>query len=190
MANGSEVSQTSLTVGAWSRVLASTKFHFSSVSYTYNYAHAHIDDVRTYIYGKFAPFNSGPGKLSSDFSKISDLWISRSDLEISVLRMRRGKIGLEPRVERSTAVLNSFQVNAHAHHNRPAHFGCDIRDFNGDFRISRKISREISGDISVSGGPLRATATTFFAECESLPFEVCIVRYYRSLFGVFSQCHK
>ena len=31
-----------------------------------------------------------------------------------------------------------FQVNAHAHHTIPAHFGCDIREIS---RISRKISR-------------------------------------------------
>ena len=79
--------------------------------------------------------------------------------------MRHGKIG----TAQGTKVRNSeseiFQINAHAQHNEPAHFGYDIREFNGDFtdftkdfkisteisRISRKISgisrisRKISG---------------------------------------------
>ena len=45
-----------------------------------------------------------------------------------------------------------FQINAHAQHNKPTHFGYDIRvfnrdflDFTKDFRISKEISRNISG---------------------------------------------
>ena len=87
--------------------------------------------------------------------------------------MSHGKIG----TAQGTKVRNSeseiFQINAHAQHNEPAHFGYDIREFNRDFpdftkdfRISTEISgfrerfqisREISGkvyEISVSGGPL------------------------------------
>ena len=69
-----------------------------------------------------------------------------------------------------------FQVNAPAQHNKPAHLGYDVQDFNVGFQISRKISRidfwllkilydfnsdfsilrKISGklyEILVSGGP-------------------------------------
>ena len=65
-----------------------------------------------------------------------------SKLEISVLRMRYLKRAL-PGVQRSTssfsALKHNCQVNAHAQQKKPARFGWE--DFNGDFQISRKISR-------------------------------------------------
>ena len=97
--------------------------------------------------------------------------------------MRHGKIGTAQGTKVKTSASEIFQINAHAQHNEPAHFGYDIRKFNRDFpdftkdfkistqisldfRISTEISgfrervqisREISGkvyEISVSGGPL------------------------------------
>ena len=94
--------------------------------------------------------------------------------------MRHGKIGTAQGTKVRNSESENFQINAHAQHNEPAHFGYDIREFNRDFpdftkdfrdftkdfRISTEISgfrerfqisREISGkvyEISVSGGPL------------------------------------
>ena len=69
--------------------------------------------------------------------------------------MRHGKIGTAQGTKVRNSESENFQINAHAQHNEPAHFGYDIWEFNRDFpdftkdfkisteisRISRKISR-------------------------------------------------
>ena len=47
----------------------------------------------------------------------------------------------------NSAQAQILQINAHAQHNTPAHYGYDIQDFNGDFPDFTKdfrISTEIS----------------------------------------------
>ena len=73
------------------------------------------------------------------------------------------------------AKYSRLNAHAHAHYTRPAHFCCDIRDFNGDFPDFTKdfrISTEISGfredfrfherfqaKCTRSGGPLALLST-------------------------------